>query len=491
MRFINLVINEFIKIFKKKSTIFLITLAVLSLLCCAVIYLNKNYDSNLDTNLYDYVGNKYDAKMNIRNYEIKLASASTKREKTMLNEKLKIYKFLLEKGNEAVFDCYYKYNLFDTLIEEVEKLGYIDSSIYETQYIEQQDKVNKLLELLKEGTFEEYIKFNKEDIEKSYLSKEISIDEYNLKLNEQENNLRYEIGKFTKEDTIWKEDLLKHIEGMKAQIRDRFDHINNVYLDDKDIKKLEDNILIEKYRLENNKPPYFTIEQRVYNDISFLRYNYNLSASNISMFFVGLLTVILASSCISEEISEGTIKFSLIIPCKRYKILLCKLVAILIIALICIVIISQLSVLIGNLFFGANTNEYIFVNDNNIEIMSTHLYETLYYLLNIPKVIVYIFIALACSVVFQNIVSNIVSITTYIAVPFGINVLNNISDIEFIRYLPFSNFDFINKIIPTDICKDTIASISTTSLKFSIVVLIITIVLLVITSFDGFNKKEI
>lgn len=135
---------------------------------------------------------------------------------------------------------------------------------------------------------------------------------------------------------------------------------------------------------------------------SYCRYNYNNFANTISIIFIGILVIILSASSISEEISKGTVVFMNITPVKRYQILLAKIVSIVIILVALVILISQISVLIGNIAFGVNTNNYLYVSGSKVVVMSTHIYETLGYLLRIPELIVYLLIGITLSTLTKN-----------------------------------------------------------------------------------------
>ena len=220
----------------------------------------------------------------------------------------------------------------------------------------------------------------------------------------------------------------------------------------------------------------------------------NELANISSIICIGILMIILSASAISDEISKGTIKFALIMPYSRSKLLFAKLVSLLIIAIILIFVVSQISIMVGNIVFGINTNNYLYVKDGSVQVMNTYLYELIQYLLRIPEIIIYIIVGITLSVLIKNTtISSIITSVSFIGVPVAIDMITkNIIVLDFLKYLPFNNFDFIDKIL---ILEKYITSIEITlpkmELEYSIISLVFIAILLLVTAFDSFRKKEI
>ena len=258
---------------------------------------------------------------------------------------------------------------------------------------------------------------------------------------------------------------------------------------------LQKNKLINNYRLENDIAPYYYDEEYFYNEDGYMRYHYNSFANTSGMIFIGLLIIILSAGTISEEVSKGTIKFLLITPNKRYKVLLAKILSILIILIVSTLIISQISIIIGNIAFGVSTNNYLYVTNGEVKVMDTHIYETLQYLLKMPEIIIYMLIGVALSTIVRNVgLSTVIATALYLVIPFTLTILDGFISLDFLRFLPFRNFDLINQVFPINMYINVInVSYSTfePTLTFSINVLIVTAILLIITIFESFNKRDI
>ena len=136
----------------------------------------------------------------------------------------------------------------------------------------------------------------------------------------------------------------------------------------------------------------------------------------------------------------------------------------------------------------------MYVKDGSVEVMNTYLYELIQYLLRIPEIIIYIIVGITLSVLIKNTtISSIITSVSFIGVPVAIDMITkNIIVLDFLKYLPFNNFDFIDKIL---ILEKYITSIEITlpkmELEYSIISLVFIAILLLVTAFDSFRKKEI
>lgn len=491
MNFINLFMNEFIKIIRKKCTVIFIVLSVLSLLfSCALVYVKK-------TNFYVGGGkvtivDADNAKLNLDRYEYLITKTQDPMDIKLINMLIGNYKYLLELGIDNVMDAEYKSKAFYSINKCCRKLCSLDEVANKEEYQKQEENISRLWQIIKSGTFEEYIAFCKEMIVQEYEQNLITKEEYDEEIAKQDRMLKYEMGKYTSENSLWKDNMLAHISKLNNIIESRFDYSRVTYVDDAEVEKLEEQILIDEYRLQNNIAPCYMDDQMSFDIKGYSRYKYNEFANSISVIFIGLLIIVLASSTISDEISKGTIKFMLISPCKRSQVLFAKLLAILMLGIISILFISQISVLIGNITFGVNTNNYLYVNDGVVKEMKTYTYETIQYLLRIPELFIYILIGMALSSLTKNTaISTIITSALFVGAGLGINLINGFLNVEFFKYLPFSNFDLNSKILPFEKYASSSEINITTPLQFSITVLIITAILLLITVWDSFRKKEV
>lgn len=185
--------------------------------------------------------------------------------------------------------------------------------------------------------------------------------------------------------------------------------------------------------------------------------------SNINIFII-ISTVMISGSIVSDEYNKGTIKYLLIKPYKRYKILLSKL--------LCSIIIFILS---NVFYFICCYICYGFLNKFNydISIMKDILINVLYML---PEYLIILFFSLFISTIVSNNGSSIIS---GIGLFIGSSIINDLIISNSIKYLYW---------FPT-ICWDLRNGIN--SISFNIVVCIVTVLILMIITFIIFNNKEI
>mgnify|MGYP004507185433 CR=1 FL=1 len=490
MNLIKLLINELIKILRKKSTFLFFMLSIIAVIVSCLVIKFKDY--SIMENYANNNTDEYELKNAISLDEKKKFSAQGK-DIDMYQERIDVAKKLLESGVEKVLDTSYKQKIYYNISKEIENLYKIDEQLYSDLYKEKRQKIQRLDYLLYNGTFEEYIDFNKDEIEEEYKKEVIDLKTYKSKMEEINMCLKYEIDKYDVKNTYWKKQVLENIDLIDSTIENRIDYTKKIFIDDKQVKTLREDNLINIYRLENNIAPYYTDQQYYFNETSYMRYHYNMFANYSSMLFIGLLVIFLASSSISEEFSKKTIKFLLITPNKRYKVLISKILSILIILIISTLIVSQISVIVGNVAFGISTNNYLYVSNGNVNVMDTHLYETLQYMLKMPEIIVYMFLAIALSTLTKNTaISTTICTTLYIIMPTALKILGGFISLDFLRFLPFRNLDFVSEVFRVN-TYEVVYLLSTfePSVKFSLNIVLLTIILLIITSFESFNKDDI
>lgn len=493
MSFINLIINELVKNLKKKSTIIFFIFSIIAVIVSCLIVKFKDYS---------YMSNVFSSKIGIDNYSLKLSidmnegkkAKAEGKYKDMYQELIDEQENLMKAGPTDVVNTPFKSDIYSKYLSSIRELYNINEEEFKEKYDNQKSKIDRLKNLLYNGTFEEYIEFNKNEIEEKYKEELIDEETYKTQIEEQNINLRFEIDKYSAKDTQWKKQVLQDNKSIDYKLEERVDYTNNIFIDSVQLEKLQKNKLINNYRLENDIAPYYQDSQYFYNEKGYMRYHYNSFANTSGMIFIGLLIIILSAGTISEEVSKGTIKFLLITPNKRYKVLLAKILSILIILILSTLIISQISVLVGNIAFGISTNNYLYVDNAEVKVMDTHIYETLQYLLKMPEIIIYMLIGVALSTLIRNIaLPTIISAALYLILPFSLNMLNGFISIDFLRFLPFRNFDFIAQVFPINTYVTVVNGYSTfePTLTFSINVLIVTAILLIITIFESFNKRDI
>lgn len=497
MGIFKLIINECIKIFKKKSTIIFLGLSIISFIISYGIICFDMKQQSITQEAY-ILGDDSIEYMEFELNKLKNEFKTANEEKQIkLNYKIETYEYAIE--NDILIRTLnggYKVNLIYEILKQADILDLIDKNTMKNEYEKQIIEITKLNKVLKSGDFDDYIAYNKEKIYGDFDNKLITDDEYKTKIEEQDLILKYEIDKYPLASTAysWKKLLLTENNRIDRTINEGYDSNKKEYLTNDSILQLQGQKMINLYRLDNNIPPNNVANPENSTD-SHYRWNYDNLAISISMFFITLLFIVLAASSISEEVSKGTIKFLLITPFKRFEILLAKLISYVLILIIVTLLLSQINALFGNIFFPNTVNDYIYVSNNKIEIINTNLYISLQYILKLPEILIYILLGITLSAITRSTtMANTFTVITYIGSSIAINILNQFIKVDFLKYLPFNNFDLKYKIFIFDTSTNNFAINnyqSNTTLGFSLIVLCITAFLLLVTMFESFNKRDI
>ena len=206
------------------------------------------------------------------------------------------------------------------------------------------------------------------------------------------------------------------------------------------------------------------------------------------MFLILVFSVMIAGAIVSEEYNKGTIKSLLITPYKRSTILLSKFITVIIFTILFIIISYLMQIIIGGLFlgFGSLSNHVVEYNlaTKSLEVMSLSKYVLLYSIANLPQIILLVTLAFAVSTIVGNTAFAIVITFAGVIGSSIINMFASAYKIEILKYFVTTNWDFNYYLFGG-------TSPYKTSLTHAIIVCIIYFLIMVITSFIVFNKKNI
>ena len=206
------------------------------------------------------------------------------------------------------------------------------------------------------------------------------------------------------------------------------------------------------------------------------------------MFLILVFGVMIAGSIVSEEYNKGTIKSLLITPYKRSTILLSKFITVIIFTILFIIISYLMQIIIGGLFlgFGSLSNHVVEYNlaTKSLEVMSLSKYVLLYSIANLPQIILLVTLAFAVSTIVGNTAFAIVITFAGVIGSSIINMFASAYKIEILKYFVTTNWDFNYYLFGG-------TSPYKIGLTHAIIVCIIYFLIMVITSFVVFNKKNI
>lgn len=286
-------------------------------------------------------------------------------------------------------------------------------------------------------------------------------------------------------DKNWKYSVALQLESSRSQLK-IFDEQRAAgqQVDTEEMEMAEKKIKKYEYRLENNID--FDIsENNNWTDGVFNFWSV-FSTSSMLVTFISVIVIIAAGGIVSGEFSSGTIKFLMINPVKRWKILTSKYFTAITfgyLAMLAAFIISALSTM---LFFGADHlgASFISVSGDTVKEIPGFLYVAECYLLSSVQLVVMGSLAFAISSLFR---SSALAIGISVMALFGGNTITLIlSQLQFDwgRYLIFSNLDI------SGIAEGN-SMFAGQTVTGALVVIAVHMVIFLLTAWDGFNKREI
>ena len=475
MKIFKLFIDENIKTWKKFSTKLLIIAVLLSLI--GVLGLTK---------LMQYM----DEKSRITGTVVDTSDEYLKSEIEYFKEQLKD-ESLDEESKKSIQTQMEQYEMY--LEYDIELYGdtwknNIVKNIVNFKQDGKNDEAEKLVQILKNNDYSGYIANEKKILKDKLDNKEIEQQEYNDEISILELKEKY----LNVDEENWKKSTIKEIQRSQKGIREGINLNSGKLLKAEDKQKLEDLIAIDKYRLEKNIEPSEESSEE----------NFRLRFEMLSPMFViaviSIVTVIIAGGTISTEVSSGTIKFWALTPNKRWKILTAKLLSILFYIIILTLIMSLLSVAFANMFFKEDGETYLYVKNGDVQEIGNTLYTVeLYFAKTIPVIIFALFAVMLSTVTRNTAASVSFSMALYMGNGIVMMILNQFIKKDWIRFVPFNNLNIAEKIFSnsTNLSQmlldgtDTFAK--STSLGFSLEVLVVCAILMLVTMYDSFNKRDI
>ncbi|MDE6148913.1 MAG: ABC transporter permease [Ruminococcus sp.] len=283
----------------------------------------------------------------------------------------------------------------------------------------------------------------------------------------------------------WKDEVIESVAAAKSTIESVGDATDEESANNR--ATAEDIEKVGLYRLENNISENTADAMSLFDtyeadQVTFWTVFFQ-STSLVSL--IGLLIIVIAGSSVASEFSQGTIKFLLINPVKRWKILMAKYFTVIslgyvMLALLFLIMIPAAGLIVG---FDGVSAPYVYVSGGEVHEISSFLQAIKLYLLNSVEVIVMATFAFSLSSLFKS---------AALAIGSGVFLMLSGSMIvqilalfkqDWARYLIFANTDLSviyngNSLFPQH------------SLTFALIVIALHMVVFLITAWDGFVKRE-
>lgn len=202
--------------------------------------------------------------------------------------------------------------------------------------------------------------------------------------------------------------------------------------------------------------------------------------------FIGILVVVIAAHSVASEFSNGTIKFLLINPVKRWKILVSKYFTVLSMGYIMIAITFVISLLTSMILFGADDIGAMYITASGGEVSAVNgiLYMAKNYLLASTSVVVMATMAFAISVLMKSSAFAIGISMFCLLSGSGIVLMLQSMGMNWARYLIFANLDL------AAIANGT-SSFMYQTVGTALAVIAVHMVVFWLIAWDGFTRREI
>ena len=321
-------------------------------------------------------------------------------------------------------------------------------------------------------------------------NKKITQEEYDDEMIILDLYSKYEIGKNEKPiyGSNWKEALISDIRQLQRSVRTGIDYRSTKVLTVENKQEYQNEIKMDIYRIENNIVP------AEYESANY-RTTFEILAVMVVTAMIAIFAIIVAGGEISSEVSTGTIKFWALTPNKRWKIMTAKILSVLFYIIVITLIMAILTIACGNIFFDTDGNEYLYVRNGNVERLGNTLFILGYYFAKIIPIIIFALFALMLSTITRNTaVAVSLSIALYMGNGVVMEIINMFIKKDWIKFVPFNNLNIVDKIFPN--FQNPMAMFGTsfatsTSLTFSLGVLAVCTILILVTMYDSFNKRDI
>jgi len=484
IQLINLIKNEFIKIFNKKSTYIMFAFIFIFVVITNIIYKKELDESgNYKVNYYDSEYLEF-AKEELKN------NKEDKEYELSLRKDIMRYELIEKYGSESWQTYIIENNMFH-IIEGIVNYKYKEENAELLKMYE--EKYNLYIEKFDNNDYKYFVNLEIEDV--------------NKRKEELKNNTIYPSG--LKEDMSIEYDL--ELEVLNYRLKNNVDY-SNTYLnralnDYLNYAKIVKTRTIEEVIKENELHKEDSFLYQYYNELRMMKVNEYILDKKIDAnkindtrgilinlfneyeIYILFAIIMFSAGIVSSEYSKGTIKQLLLTPYTRIQVLISKYITCILMSLFTIFITVIMQVLVGLFVFGISTMSIpVLVYNFNNSVVET--YNVFHYLLivilsKMPMIILIISIVLLISVItLNNALSTVFGIILYIATPI-VSSIAIYSKIYFLNLLILPHWDFSKYLF------GMISENNNINLKMSIILVIIYLIVSIIPSFIIFNRKDI
>ncbi len=480
---INLIKNECIKIFKKKSIYITLLITLIFIIACNFIYKyegqNSDYNVGVDIAFYEEMLKD----LNPNNKE-------DLEEYLMYKTEIDTAKLIQNYGDSNTWQAQIIRNKVNSIISQMNYYQYDAKNKVEYENMKKQYDI--LLQKINAGDWRHFAKEELIEIENNLLEqnqlkkqaqtqmeiKNIENQIYELELQKQVTNWRLE--KDIPYGYNYQNTCLRKYQNAKMQIKDYEDSNNQEdYSQKQEYYNNLEIAAISQYDIEHQTEAGSGSDAR----------GILLNVFNQFEIFIIIMIIMIAGTIVSEEFSKGTIKLLLIKPYKRTTILASKLITCLILIVIIILAVLSMQFIVGGLvqgFESFHTPAIVYNhNTNQLEEINIVSYLGMQAVGKMPIYILLMTLAFCISTIFTN---SALAITIGLLGYMGSSFINQIGLILKLWWLKFfvtPNWDL------TQYLFGGLPKFEGLTIGFSLVIIIVYMLIMLIPTFILFKKKNI
>lgn len=201
---------------------------------------------------------------------------------------------------------------------------------------------------------------------------------------------------------------------------------------------------------------------------------------------IGIIMIVLAGSSVAGEFSQGTVKFLLINPVRRGKILMAKYFTVMSLGFILILTLMILCIPMIGIFFGFDgfTAPYLAVKDGVVVSQSSFIYLFKTYMLASVEIVITTTLALMISSLLRSTALAIVA--GFVIRSIGSTIISVMAmlNLDWGRYLIFANTDLLA-------ISNGESSFPQHTVSFALVVIAAHMAVFLLTAWDGFTRRSV
>jgi ABC-2 type transport system permease protein len=501
----NVYINELIKNLKKMSIIVMLIIMVVTVIgigvVMKVVQVVSDNSSKRDINMstaQQQTASKQQQESTLNDIKSRLDAVKDDLSKQELQIEYDIKKDVVAKGIDLNSSSYRVQAINNAIILKGDNLQLKQGVTYDlTKYYLNQKLSDAFYNAAINDDFKAYITTDNEyinvstqwtDIDKQV---ELYINDLKLKYNVRGSNDSYNYSSATIDS------YLGPVSNEKRSLLTGIDYTsNNVVtpLSPDNRSKIANELAINLYHLENYNPKTSSSSNPINKDLS------TSAMGGFGIIVLVILMIILGGATISQEISTGSIKALIISPVNRWKMIVAKFAALLSIALVLFLLLYIVTMFVSGILFGFSGNPYIYAVSGNAYGMNFYIYQFLFGLLGFIVVVVYMTLAIMLSTLTRNTAAAVgIGIGVYFIGGIAVTALATLSSVlkgEWIKFIPFENFNISSKIFPSQsvalgAISGSINAGPPISLTFSVIYIVVISALMFYTTLDSFCRREI